>query len=188
MFNRAYVLPRRQFKFLLDCTGLNVHLGCIFLKNFALKNSVLPHVIFVLHPLHEAKCRGLGVVFTSIKKLPSDRQSEIQSYVLPREMPCRESKKGKSAREIGPSERFIGSNEDVGGVQVDVLWLRPVSIMDLASQLAIDCTAHDLVFLLFFPLPVCQPATKRWRTKKNLLPDDRYSVQKLSHYLKGGLR
>lgn len=128
------------------------------------------------------------MAFTSIKKLPSDRQSEIQSYVLPREMPCRESKKGKSAREIGPSERFIGSNEDVGGVQVDVLWHRPVSIMDLASQLAIDCTAHDLVFLLFFPLPVCQPATKRWRTKKNLLPDDRYSVQKLSHYLKGGLR
>lgn len=100
-------------------------------------------------------------------------------------MHCRESKKGKSVREIGPSERFIGSNEDVGGVQVDVLWLRPVSIMDLASQLAIDCTAHDLVFLLFFTLPVCQPATK---TKKNLLPDGRYSVQILSHYLKGGLR
>ena len=31
------------------------------------------------------------------------------------------SKKGKNAGEIGPSERFIDSNEDVGGVQVVVL-------------------------------------------------------------------
>lgn len=74
----------------------------------------------------------------------------------------REAKKKasrKRADEIGPSERFIGSNEDVVGVQVDVSWLSPVSVMDLASQLAIDCAAHDLVFLLFFTLSVCQTAT-----------------------------
>lgn len=101
---------------------------------------------------------------------------------------ARESKKGNSTSDIGPSERFIGSNEDIGGVQADVLWPRTVSIMDLASQLAIDCTAHDLVFPLFFTLSVCQPATKRQRTRKNPLPDDRYSFQILPHYLKGGLR
>lgn len=99
-----------------------------------------------------------------------------------------ERAKGEEHREIGPSERFIGSNEGVGGVQVVVLWLRPVSIMDLASQLAIDCTAHNLVCLWFFTLPVCQPDTQRWRTKQNPLPGDRYSVSILSHYLKGGMR
>lgn len=74
----------------------------------------------------------------------------------------------------------MACNEDVGGV---VLCLRPVSIMDLASQLAIDRAAHDLVRPLFSTIPVCQPATKRWKTEKNLLPDDRYSVQVLPHYL-----
>lgn len=102
---------------------------------------------------------------------------------------AKEGKKEKAGwREIGPSERFIGSNEGVGGVLVVVLWLWPVSIMDLASQLAINCTAHSLVRLLFFTLPVCQPPTQRRRMKQKLLPDDRYSVQILSHYLKGGLR
>lgn len=73
----------------------------------------------------------------------------------------RESQKGgKSTGEIGPSERFIGSNEDVGGVQVGVLCLRPVSIMEPASQLAIDRAAHDLVLPLFFTIPVCQAATE----------------------------
>lgn len=64
----------------------------------------------------------------------------------------------ESADKIGPGERFIGGNEDVVGVQVDVSWLSPVSVMDLASRLAIDCAAHDLVFLLFFTPSVCQTA------------------------------
>lgn len=86
---------------------------------------------------------------------------------------------GKTQGGLRPRERFMACNEDVGGV---VLCLRPVSIMDLASQLAIDRAAHDLVRLLFSTIPVCQPATKRWKTEKNLLPDDRYSVQVLPHY------
>lgn len=65
----------------------------------------------------------------------------------------------ESVDKIGPSERFIGGNEDVVGVQVDVSWLSPVSVMDLVSRLAIDCAAHDLVFLLFFTPSVCQTAT-----------------------------
>ena len=103
----------------------------------------------------------------------------------------RNQKEAKMSRarwgETGHGERFIGSNEGVGGVQVVVLWLWPVSIMDLASQRAIDCIAHNLVLLLFLALAVCQPAMLRLRTRQNLLPDDRYSVQLLSHYLWGGL-
>lgn len=186
----------RQLKFLQDCTGFK----CTFRLHSSQERRFEEQCIIpcrlcsgsIACPAREAKCRGLGVAFPSFKTLPSDWQSEIQSYALPRETYCGEkrgrARKAKCAREIGPSERFIGSNEDVGGVQVVVLWLRPVSIMDLASQLAIDCTAHDLVCLLFFTLPVCQPATQRRRAKQNLLADDRYSVQMLSHYPKGGLR
>lgn len=57
-------------------------------------------------------------------------------------------------REISPGERFAGSNEGGGGPQV----VRPVSVTDLATQLAIDCTARAFFCLLFFTLPVCQPA------------------------------
>lgn len=91
----------------------------------------------------------------------------------------KEPEVGKTQGRLRPRERFMACNEDVGGV---VLCLRPVSIMDLASQLAIDRAAHDLVRLLFSTIPVCQPATKRWKTEKNLLPDDRHSVQVLPHY------
>lgn len=78
-----------------------------------------------------------------------------------KEMHFRERQKRSrcgGAQEIGPSERFIG-NEDYVGVRVDVLWLKSVSIMDLASQLPIDCGAHDLVFLLFFFLSINLPPT-----------------------------
>ncbi len=193
MFNTAEVFPHRQFKFLQDCTGFDVHCDCIILKNFASEEQCNTACrlcsVSIACLLRGSECRGLGVAFASFKTLPSDWQSEIQACALPGETNCRqkqrESKTGLSVREIGPSERFICSNEDVGGVQVVVLWLRPVSIMDLASQLAIDCTAHDLVCLLFFSLSACQPATQRWQTRQNLFLDDRYSVQILSHYLKG---
>lgn len=196
MFNMAEVFPSQTAEISLRLQRLK----CTFRLHFSQEHCSEEQCITpcrlcsvsIACLVHEAKCRGLGVAFASFKTLPSDWQSEIQSYSLPRVMcyreKARESKKRKSVREIGPSERFIGSNEGIGGVQVVVLWLRPVSIMDLASQLAIDCTAHDLVRLLFFTLPVCQPDTQRWRTKQDLLPDDRYSVQILSHYLKGGLR
>lgn len=46
------------------------------------------------------------------------------------------------SRQIGPSERLGGRNEAAGGGQVVVLCLRLVSIMDPASQLAIDCPAQ----------------------------------------------
>lgn len=59
------------------------------------------------------------------------------------------------------SERFIGCNESVAGVHVVVLWLWLVSIMDPMRQLTIDCTAHNLVRLLFFSLAVYQAATLR---------------------------
>lgn len=61
----AEVFPRRQFAFLQDCTGLDVHFGFIFFKNISLKNIVLLHVAFVLYAylVHEAKCRGLGMAF-----------------------------------------------------------------------------------------------------------------------------
>lgn len=55
-------------------------------------------------------------------------------------------------------------------MQVGVLCLRPVSIMELASQLAIDCAAHDLVLPLFFTIPVCQAATKGWEDGEESSP------------------
>lgn len=126
MFNMAefFLSPRRHFRFLHDCKSFTCTLRLQFSQERRSKDrrntSRRLCSVSVAYPASAERLRCGFLPF--LKHFLQIDKREIHSPALPREMYCREKqervREGKSAREIGPTERFIGSNEDVGAVQV----------------------------------------------------------------------